>query len=269
MVHKAGIDVGLTLEKANGDRRRIVVKPLHSDVGLRYRNWVEANRALVLQATQDRIGYVHVPDMGPKGYSEFFRYFMRESYRDGLIVDVRFNGGGHVSQFLLEKLMRKRVGYTVSHHTRPMPVPSYAVEGPIIAVTNELAGSDGDIFSHSFKWLKIGKLIGKRTWGGVVGISGNRRLVDGTLVTQPEWSNWFKDVAFGVENYGTDPDIEVDVSPDDHKHGRDPQLAMAIKLGLEELERHPPSRPNFAARPNLARKPSTLSSSAAGTPEIS
>src|SRR5690606_13932817 len=102
----------------------VVVKPLHSDMKLRYRAWVESNRQLVLEKTGSRIGYVHVPDMGPLGYSEFFRYFIGESYRDGLIVDVRFNGGGHVSQFLLEKLMRRRVSYMVSHHVKPHPEPN-------------------------------------------------------------------------------------------------------------------------------------------------
>lgn len=253
LLNKAGADVALLIAAKDGKKRKITVKPLGSDFNLRYRHWVESNRSKVHAATKGRVGYVHVPDMGPRGYSEFFRYYVTESYRDGLIVDVRFNGGGHVSQFLLEKLQRKRLSYMVSHHMKPFPEPHYSVDGPIICVTNEHAGSDGDIFSHSFKMLKLGTLIGTRTWGGVIGIDGRNHLVDGTVVTQPEYSTWFKDVGWGVENYGTDPDIEVDIAPQDYAAGEDPQLVRAIALALESLTKNPPLKPDFDNRPSLAR----------------
>ena len=126
------------------------------------------------------------------------------------MVDVRYNRGGHVSQLLIEKLARKRVGYDVSRWGKPDPYPSYSVAGPMVALTNQWAGSDGDIFSHVFKLMKLGPLIGKRTWGGVIGIWPRHVLADGSVTTQPEFSFWFVDVGWGVENYGTDPDIEVD-----------------------------------------------------------
>ncbi|MEM3448529.1 MAG: S41 family peptidase, partial [Nitrososphaerota archaeon] len=115
------------------------------------------------------------------------------------------------------------------------PYPVNSVVSGIIAVTNEYAGSDGDIFSYSFKLMKIGKLIGTRTWGGVVGINPLRKLIDGTVVTQPEYSFWFKGVGFGVENYGVDPDIEIEFKPEDYAFGRDPQLDMAIKILEEQM----------------------------------
>ena len=186
--------------------RRVLVRTLKDERMLRYRAWVDANRALVHERTQGRVGYVHVPDMGPWGFAEFHRGYLSEFDRDGLIVDVRYNRGGHVSALLLEKLARKRVGYDVSRWAPPFPYPEESVGGPIVAVTNQFAGSDGDIFSHCFKLYGLGPLVGMRTWGGVIGINPRHRLVDGTETTQPEYSFWFTDAGWGVENYGTDPD---------------------------------------------------------------
>ena len=127
-----------------------------------------------------------------------------------------------------------------------------AVNGPIIAITNENAGSDGDIFSHSFKLMKIGKLIGTRTWGGVVGINGQYQLKDGTITTQPEYSFWFKDVGYGVENYGTDPDIKVEITPEDYQNGIDSQLDRGISEILKDLKKMPGLKPDLNKnRPNL------------------
>ncbi|MGC9218468.1 MAG: S41 family peptidase, partial [Athalassotoga sp.] len=123
------------------------------------------------------------------------------------------------------------------------PYPTDSPYGPVIAVTNEYAGSDGDIFSHAFKLMKIGKLIGRRTWGGVIGIWPRNWLVDGTITTQPEMSFWFTDVGWGVENYGTDPDIEVDILPQDIANGRDLQLDKAIEEIIKEMDQNPPIKP--------------------------
>jgi tricorn protease len=171
------------------------------------------------------------------------------------VVDVRYNRGGHVSQLLIEKLARKRVGYDVSRWGKPDPYPSYSVAGPMVALTNQWAGSDGDIFCHVFKLMKLGPLIGTRTWGGVIGISPRHALADGSVTTQPEFSFWFADVGWGVENYGTDPDIEVDVAPQDHTAGRDPQLDRAIAEVLRLLEENPPAVPAFDERPVLTPPP--------------
>jgi len=195
---------------------------------------------------------VHVPDMGPHGYSEFHRYFLAEIDREGLVVDVRYNGGGHVSELLLEKLARRRIAYNQSRWFGMQPYPVDSVLGPMVALTNEFAGSDGDIFSHGFKLLKLGPLIGKRTWGGVVGIWPRHALADGSFTTQPEFSFWFKDVGWKVENYGTDPDIEVEYRPQDYAAGRDPQLERALREMIGLLRTHPPKRPDLSNRPNLA-----------------
>ena len=152
---------------------------------------------------------------------------------------------------IVEKLARKRVGYDVSRWGQPEPYPSYSVAGPMVALTNQWAGSDGDIFCHVFKLMKLGPLIGTRTWGGVIGISPRHALADGSVTTQPEYSFWFVDVGWGVENYGTDPDIEVDVAPQDYATGRDPQLDRAIAEVLRLLEERPPAVPAFGERPVL------------------
>lgn len=231
--------------------RTVLVKTDRSETRARYREWVETNRRRVHQDTDGRVGYLHVPDMGAFGYAEFHRYYLAESEREGLIVDVRFNGGGNVSQLLLEKLARRRLGYKKPRYGQVRPYPLHSVLGPLVALTNEYAGSDGDIFCHAFKLLELGPLIGKRTWGGVIGISPSHALVDGTYTTQPEYSSWFEDVGWAVENYGTDPDIEVEMKPQDYAKGKDPQLERAIKEIMKLMEKSPPTLPDFGPPPNL------------------
>ena len=132
-----------------------------------------------------------------------------------------------------------------------MPSPPESVAGPIVALTNQFAGSDGDIFSHCFKLYELGPLVGKRTWGGVVGISPYHRLVDGTITTQPEFSFWFVDVGWKVENYGTDPDYDVDIAPQDYREGRDPQMQRALELVAQLRAAAPNGKPHFEPRPRL------------------
>jgi tricorn protease len=247
LVNTAGRDVALDVAR-DGVVRRIVVRTLKDERVLRYRAWVDANRRLVHARTDGRVGYVHIPDMGPWGFAEFHRGYLTEFERDGLIVDVRYNRGGHVSPLLLEKLARKRVGYDVSRYGPPMPYPPESVGGPMVALTNQFAGSDGDIFSHVFKLYGLGPLIGMRTWGGVVGINPYHQLVDGTTTTQPEYSFWFADVGWQVENYGTDPDIEVDIAPQDAAADVDPQMETALRTIAEALTTHPPL-PSFRPYP--------------------
>jgi tricorn protease len=253
LVNQAGAEVLITVGDAKGrSPRTVTVKTLTNDILPRYREWVETNRREVHERTKGRVGYVHIPNMGPFGYSEFHRYFLSEIDRDGLVVDVRFNGGGHVSELILEKLARRRIAYNQSRWSNIQPYPVDSVAGPMVAITNEYAGSDGDIFSHGFKLLKMGPLIGKRTWGGVIGIWPRHALADGSITTQPEFSFWFKDVGWKVENYGTDPDIEVEMRPQDFVAGRDPQLDRALQEIGKLLRSNPPRRPDFGQRPNLA-----------------
>lgn len=246
LVQRAGRDVAVTFRRKNETEAQTrSVRTLRSEQKLRYREWVENNRRLVHERSGGKIGYIHIPNMGPFGYAEFHRSFLAEVDREGLIIDVRYNGGGHVSELLLEKLARRRIGYCKSRWMGMVPYPEEAPVGPMVALTNEYAGSDGDIFSHSFKLLGLGPLLGRRTWGGVIGISPSHSLVDGGFTTQPEYSFWFQDVGWKVENYGTEPDLEVDISPTDYVAGRDTQLVEALRVCLERTERHAESLPSI------------------------
>jgi tricorn protease len=253
LVNQAGTEVRLTFagREAGDEPRSVTVKTLRSETAARYRDWVEDNRRRVHDATGGRVGYVHIPDMGPLGYAEFHRGFLAEVDREALIVDARFNGGGHVSPLILEKLARRRIGYDVQRWGEPLPYPSDSVRGPMVALANEQAGSDGDMFSHAFKMMGLGPLVGTRTWGGVIGIHVRDSLVDGGFTSQPEFSFWFEDVGWGLENYGTEPDIPVEIRPQDHVAGRDTQLERAIAELERRLEENPPALPEFGDRPRL------------------
>jgi len=228
LLNKAGKTIKLKLRGSGSSSYSIYVDTLEDDRYIRYRSWVENNRKYVHKRTENKVGYVHIPDMGMMGLNEFYKLYVNELSYSGMIVDVRYNGGGFVSQLILEKLLNRHLGYDKPRRGSLHPYPTNSVRGPMIAITNEYAGSDGDIFSYSFKALKLGKLIGVRTWGGVVGISPRRKLIDGSVLTQPEYSFWFERVGYGVENHGVDPDIEVQYTPMDYYLGKDPQLDYAI-----------------------------------------
>lgn len=224
----------------NQERRTLLVAPLANLVPVRYRDWVEKNRRYVHEKTGGRVGYIHIPNMATEGFAEFHRAYLLEHHREGLVIDARFNGGGLVSGLLLEKLARKRIGFDQSRWDGTVPYPLESPAGPMVALSNEYTGSDGDIFCHSFKTFQLGPVIGKRTWGGVIGIFPRNPLLDGSTTTQPEYSFWFHDVGWSVENYGVDPDIEVDITPQDYRVGVDPQLDRGIQEVLALVEIHTP-----------------------------
>jgi tricorn protease len=254
LVNQAGCEVQLTIEDGeSGETRVVTVKALSDERPARYREWVENNRQKVHELSQGRVGYIHIPDMVLDGFAEFHRGFLAEYDAPALLIDVRWNTGGEVSGLLLNKLARRRLGYDFQRWSTPVPYPAEAPRGPMVALTDEHAGSDGDIFCHGFKLMGLGPLIGKRTWGGVIGFIRNHRLVDGTMITEPECSFWFKDVGWNVENYGTDPDIEVDITPQDYLRGTDPQLERAVQEALKQLENVGYLEPKPGERPRLGR----------------
>ncbi len=250
LVNQADRDVQLTIASAaTGERRLITVTALSDESDARYRQWVENNRRIVTERSQGRIGYIHIPDMNALGFAEFHRSYLAIYDLPALIIDVRWNRGGNVSELLLEKLARRRLGYAFSRWGKPAPYPEESPRGPIVALANEYTSSNGDIFSHTFKLMGLGPLIGMRTWGGVIGIAPRHHLVDDTETTQPEFANWFKDVGWNVENYGTQPDIEVDIAPQDYVSGIDPQLERAIEQAQHLIEEYPVLEPNPGERP--------------------
>ncbi|MFF4130961.1 S41 family peptidase [Streptomyces mirabilis] len=240
LVGTAGKPVELTVSPSGGgDPRHAVVVPLADEEPLRYHAWVADRRAYVHEKSGGRLGYLHVPDMQAPGWAQIHRDLRVEVAREGLVVDVRENRGGHTSQLVVEKLARRIVGWDLPRGMRPYSYPEDAPRGPVVAVANEFSGSDGDIVNAAIKALGIGPVVGTRTWGGVVGIDSRYRLVDGTLVTQPKYAFWLDGYGWGVENHGVDPDVEVVQTPQDHAAGRDAQLDEAIRIALAALAENP------------------------------
>jgi tricorn protease len=195
------------------------------------------------------------------GWAHFHRDLRAEMARDGLIIDVRGNSGGHLSELVVEKLARRVIGWGTARWSRQESYPEVAPRGPVVTVADEFAGSDGDIVTAAIRDLGLGPVVGTRTWGGVVGIDGYRSLVDGTSITVPEFAFWFSSDGWGVENHGVDPDVEVLIAPGDLAAGRDPQLETAVRIALEALDSKPPAVPPdpesgpFKRRPPLPPRP--------------
>jgi tricorn protease len=238
-VNTAGKPVTLTVNKepkADG-AREVVVVPIGDESKLYYRDWVRTNQQKVEQATGGKVGYVHVPDMQAPGLSEFVRQYGPQLRKKALIIDVRGNAGGNVSPMLIERLRRELVMVGIARNGIPMPDPADVLDGPKVCLMNEFSASDGDLFPYRFRQMKLGKLIGKRSWGGVVGIRGSLPLVDGGSLNRPEFSRY--DVAgkeWVIEGHGVDPDIVVDNDPAKEYAGEDQQLQKAIEVILEELK---------------------------------
>ena len=239
------------------ETRRVVIVPLYDDRRLRYQDWVAGRRQFVRTRSDGRVGYLHVPDMMGEGWAHLHRDLRAEMGRDALIVDVRGNRGGHTSQLIVEKLARRIIGWKIPRHLRPYSYPQEARRGPLVALTDEFAGSDGDIVTAAIKTLGLGPVIGTRTWGGVVGIDGSGHgLVDGTRITIPRYASWFTEFGWSVENYGVDPDTEVLITPDDWAVGHDPQLEVAVDRALAMLQENPrPPLPDTSTGPAKRRPP--------------
>ena len=225
-------------------KRRVAVVPVASEAGLRYHEWVARCAAYVEEKSGGRVGYVHVPDMTATGWAEFHRLIGIATRKEAVIADVRFNSGGHTSELIIERLARRVGGWTLGRHFEdPMPYPHQALRGPLVFVTNAYAGSDGDIVTAVAQGMDLGPVVGERSWGGVVGIDGRFQLVDGTDVTQPRYGSYFSKQGFGLENHGTEPDIEVGVGPAEWETDADVQLDRAIAEALARLEREPAAQP--------------------------
>ena len=237
------------------ETRRVVIVPLGSDRRLRYQDWVAGRRALVRTRSDGQVGYLHVPDMMGEGWAHLHRDLRAELGRGALIIDVRGNRGGHTSQLIVEKLARRIVGWKIARHLRPYSYPQEARRGPLVALTDEFAGSDGDIVTAAIKSLGLGPVIGARSWGGVVGIDGSGHgLVDGTRITVPRYASWFNEFGWSVENYGVDPDVEVLITPDDWAAGHDPQLEVGVDRALALLAENPPAElPDPSTGPDKRR----------------
>lgn len=239
LVGLAGKQVKLTLnKKANlEDSWETVVIPTDDEQNLYYFNWVQNNVNKVTQATQGKVGYIHVPDMGVNGLNQFAKYFYPQIRKQGLIIDVRGNGGGNVSPMLIERLRRELVMIDIARNTSVSYNPGEMHYGPKVCLMDEFSASDGDIFPYRFRYYKLGKLIGKRSWGGVVGIRGSLPFVDGGYLNKPEFSRYdIEGKEWIMEGHGVDPDILVDNDPAHEFLGHDAQLLRAIDEVMRELQ---------------------------------
>lgn len=222
--------------------------------GLRYADWVRRNREYVAEKTAGKIGYLHIPDMGGRGLKEFDTWFYPQLDKEGMIIDARWNGGGFVSQLILERLMRRLISFDRARSGGVMTYPARVLNGPFVVLTNEYAGSDGDIFPKAIQLAGLAPVIGKRSWGGVIGIRGAWELADGGGVTSPEFAWWQPEGGWAIENHGVDPDIEVDNLPQELGRGIDAQLDRGVQEVLRLHREHPPVKPEFGPAPNHSRK---------------
>ncbi|OKI85038.1 peptidase S41 [Streptomyces sp. CB02414] len=243
-------------EGGPGPSRRVAVVPLIDERPLRYQDWVAKRREVVRELSGGRCGYLHIPDMGGSGWAQFNRDLRMEVSRPALIVDVRGNAGGHISELVIEKLTRTILGWDLTRDAQPVSYTSNAPRGPVVAVADEATSSDGDMITAAFRLLRLGPVVGQRTWGGVVGMTGRHRLGDGTVITVPMNAAWFDAYGWSVENYGVDPDVEALRTPLDWAEGRYPVLDEAVRLALELLETNPPATPpGYDAVPDRSRPP--------------
>ncbi|MET8112949.1 S41 family peptidase [Streptomyces prasinus] len=240
-----GTTVELTFAPAGGagPPRRVAVVPLIDERPLRYQDWVAKRRAVVRELSGGQCGYLHIPDMGGSGWAQFNRDLRMEVSRPALIVDVRGNAGGHISELVVETLTRTILGWDLTRDAQPVSYAANAPRGPVVALADEATSSDGDMITAAFKLLGLGPVVGQRTWGGVVGMTGRHQLGDGTVITVPMNAAWFDAYGWSVENKGVAPDLEALRTPLDWAEGRYAVLDDAVRLALELLESEPPATP--------------------------
>jgi tricorn protease len=254
----SGRIVELTLgPNADGTGSRTVqVVPIGNESNLRNRDWVEGNLKKVEKATGGRVAYVYLPNTAQAGYTSFKRYYYPQVDKDAIIIDERFNSGGLVPDYYIDILRRPLIARFAMRYGDDLKLPFASIQGPKAMLIDETAGSGGDMLPWMFRKDKIGPLIGKRTWGGLVGISDMPVLMDGGMITAPNAAFWTREDGWTVENEGVPPDIEVEQTPADVIAGRDPQLEKAIEVVMAELKKNPPSstpRPAYPVRGQTLR----------------
>lgn len=252
LVGKAGVSTEISLNSRPqlAGARKIVISLIGDESPLYQYEWVQNNLKKVEKASNGKIGYIYIPDMGPEGLNEFARYFYPQLDKEGLIIDDRANGGGNVSPMILERLSREPYRLTMRRGSNRIgTVPDAVQVGPKVCLINKYSASDGDLFPWGFRALRLGKLIGTRTWGGIVGISGSMPFIDGTDIRVPFFTSYdAKTGQWIIENHGVDPDIVVDNDPVKEWNGEDQQLDRAIEEVMKELKNREPLKPVPAPR---------------------
>ncbi len=249
----AGHAVTLHIAGPNGERPRdIVAVPVVNEAALRNVDWIDANQRKVDQLSGGKLAYVYLPDTGEGGFTNFNRYYFAQTDKQGAIIDERFNGGGQIADYIVEVLGRKLQSYWAPRYGAIEHSPNDAIYGPKVMIANEYSGSGGDAMPWLFKYNKLGVLVGKRTWGGLVGIGEIPVLMDGGHVTSPSVAFFSPEGKWDVENHGVDPDVVVDQDPKAVAEGHDPQLEKAVAIALEQLAKHPNPEPHKPAYPQYS-----------------
>ncbi|MEO5647276.1 MAG: PDZ domain-containing protein, partial [Chitinophagaceae bacterium] len=238
----------------DGANKRVVkVVPVANEAGLRNRDWVEGNMRKVHEATNGQVAYVYVPNTGSGGHEYFKRYFFPQADKAGIIVDERFNGGGQLADYYIDMLKRPAQSYWRYRYGKDQKAPNASIQGPKVMLIDETAGSGGDYLPYLFRQAKLGTIVGKTTWGGLVGVLGFPEFIDGGVVSAPNLA-FFDDKGFGIENVGTPPDVEVEQWPSEVIAGRDPQLEKAIEIVMQELKNNPAKKAPMPKAPVRARQ---------------
>ena len=244
VVLKVGPDPG------GAGAREVTVVPVASEYALRNLAWIEDNRRKVDQLSGGRLAYVYLPDTAQPGFTNFNRYFFAQLGKEGAVIDERFNGGGTAADYIIDYLRRPLMNYWHTRDGEDFTTPFSAIFGPKAMIINEFAGSGGDAMPWYFRKAAIGPLVGKRTWGGLVGIFGFPALIDGGFVTAPDLAFWNPNGTWDVENHGVPPDIEVEYDPAAVRAGHDPQLEKAVEVVMDALKKNPTAIPKRPAYPN-------------------
>ncbi len=240
---------------ANGaNAREVTVVPVGDESGLRNLAWIEENRRKVDKLSGGRLAYVYLPNTSVAGYTSFNRYYFAQVDKAGAVIDERFNRGGSAADYIIDYMHRPLMNYFMTRDGEPFTTPTGSIFGPKVMIVNEYAGSGGDLMPWLFRKAKIGKLVGKRTWGGLVGIFNFPVLIDGGGVTAPNLAFYNTEGGWEVENHGVAPDVEVEFDPRAWREGRDPQLEKAVEIALAELEKNPPQVRAHPAFPNYHKQ---------------
>jgi tricorn protease len=227
------------------------VRPIEREQELRYLDWVRANREKVDRLSGGRIGYIHLPNTAVEGNRELFKNFYSQAGKEALILDDRYNGGGFIPDRMIDLLDRPLLNYWVSRGVEPYSTPNFVNPGPKVCLINNMSSSGGDAFPYYFRKRKLGPLIGTRTWGGLIGLSGSPSLLDGGEISAPAFRFLSTEGTWEVEGVGVAPDIEVIDRPDEIAKGHDPSLEKGVEVLLEELRKNPPVKVKVPPAPKL------------------
>lgn len=256
-------------DPAGANSREITVMPVSSEQQLRHQAWVEANRRKVDQLSGGKLAYVYMPNTALDGLTSFVRYYFAQVDKQGVIIDERFNSGGQAADYIIDALNRPLQGWWSPRYGAIYRTPAAAIFGPKVMITNEMAGSGGDLMPWMFRHTHIGTLVGKRTWGGLIGVSQYPALMDGGAITAPNFGFFSPEGEWDVENHGVAPDVEVEQYPKAVHDGHDPQLERAVSVAMEQMEKAPapvPHRPAFPNYQNPNQHPPNVTGGSAGRP---